>query len=201
MLLTLVNSLSSYLRPLIYSPRTNHLIFSYGGSSAQCVFGCVCVGREACGCRQIRQTEVGVSLGGGGRCGLTLSRHETQIFRSGTPHETPGQLWRTSAEYGLINQRKLRGGEGSCRGLKDTQRGVKWERCKRPLRLCPIWNTKKALWLVTLQKNEKTRMLYLFMNTGFVSMGSKNYLEIICVHMNKNSQMSYFHGAKTNCSD
>lgn len=70
----------------------------------------VCVWVEqACGCRQIRQTEVGVSLEGGGRCGLTLSRHETQLFRSGTPHETPGQLWRTSAEYGLINQRKLRG--------------------------------------------------------------------------------------------
>lgn len=42
---------------------------------------------------------------------------------------------------------------------------------QRPLRLCPIWNTKKALWSMTLQKNEKTRTLYQFMNTTFVSTG------------------------------
>ncbi len=109
--------------------------------------------------------------GGGGRCGLTLSRHETQIFRSGTPHETPGQLWRTSAEYGLINQRKLGGVGGSCRGQKDTHRGVKWECCKDPYDFvlfetqrghCDQWHYKKM---------KKTRTLYQFMNTTFVSTG------------------------------
>lgn len=46
-------------------------------------------------------------------------------------------------------------------------------------------------------KKENTRRLCEFMNTSFVSIGSENYLGIICVHINKNSQMSYFHGAKT----
>lgn len=124
---------SSSLWPLIYYLRTNNLMFNYDGSSAWCVWACMCSSSRACGCRQIRQTEVGVSSGGGGRCGLTLSRHKTQIFRSETPHETPGQLWRTSAGYGLIKQTKLRGGGWSCRGQKDTQRGVKWERCKNTL--------------------------------------------------------------------
>lgn len=119
-LVTVVNSLRSYWWPLIYFPRTNNLIFSYNGSSARCV--CVKV-EEACGCRQIRQTEVGVSLGCGSRCSLKLSRHETQIFRSRPPHETPGRLWRTSAEYSLINHRKLMGGGGGGgRELQGTER-------------------------------------------------------------------------------
>lgn len=35
------------------------------------------------------------------------------------------------------------------------------------------------------------------MNTRFVSEESENCLAIICVHMNKSSQMFYFHGART----
>lgn len=44
---------------------------------------------------------------------------------------------------------------------------------------------------------KQTRGLCQFMNTGFVSKIIKLSL---CVHMNRNSQMSYFHGVKTNCS-
>lgn len=87
-------------------------------------------------------------------------------------------------------------------GQKGIQRGVKkerkkMERCKRPLQFYPSGNTKKPLWLVTLQKREEKQggCMNLWIRLLFGG-GLWKYLAIICAHMNKNSQVSYFDGAK-----
>lgn len=53
---------------------------------------CVCIDRAGFWLQANKANRGGGKFGGGGRYSLMLSRHETQLLRSGTPHETPGQL-------------------------------------------------------------------------------------------------------------
>lgn len=78
---------------------------------------------------------------------------------------------------------------------RHTERSKKGKKKRERLQFYPSGNTKKALWLVTLQKREEKQggCMNLWIRLLFGG-GLWKYLAIICVH--KNSQVSQFDRAK-----
>lgn len=83
---------------------------------------------------------------GGGKFGVrrTLQSEAVQTRDTDLKEQTASRdSWPALTHIGRIQlnkSQKVNGGwgGGGSRGQKNIQGGVKWERCERPLRLCPI---------------------------------------------------------------